>query len=88
MGMMERMMLKNPDGEKKGKGKGHKPGESGGEGQTGLSDAANEANGGNAGGKSDVRRVPKASGGASAEIPEEFRKAFDAYNRGVEKKIK
>jgi hypothetical protein len=90
MDMMERMMGKKPDGDQKGegKGKGDKPGDKGGEGQTGESDTANEAIAGNSGGGSEVRRVPKAAGKASAEIPEEFRKAFDAYNRGAEKKVK
>ena len=88
MDMMERMMGKTPEGEKEGKGKGDKPGESGGEGATGLSDAANEATGGQTSGKSDARRVPKASGSAGHVLPEEFRKALDAYNRGAEQKLK
>ena len=86
MDMMERMMGKKPDGSPKGKG--GKPSDQGGGGVTGLSDAANEAAGGPSGGKSEARRVPKAAGGANLEIPEEFKKAFDAYNRGAEKKIK
>jgi hypothetical protein len=88
MDMMERMLGKNPDGGKKGQGKGGKPSDQGGEGVTGLSDTANDAAGGQAGGKSEARRVPKAAGGATLEIPEEFKKAFDAYNRGAEKKVK
>jgi hypothetical protein len=89
MDMMERMMGKEPGekGEQPG-GKGEKPGEQGGEGQTGLSDAANEATGGAAAGSSEERRVPKAAGTAGREIPEEFRRALDAYNRGAEEKIK
>ncbi len=88
MDMMERMMGKSPDGDKEGKGKGDKTGDKGGEGATGLSDAANEPGGGEAGGKSEARRVPKASGGAGRVLPEEFSKALDAYNRGVEQKTK
>ena len=88
MDMMERMMGKKPDGEAKGKGKGGKPSDQGGEGITGLSDTANDANGGQANGKNETRRVPKAAGATSLEIPEELKKAFDAYNRGVEKKVK
>jgi hypothetical protein len=88
MEMMERMMGKKPEGEQKGKGKGDQPGDQGGKGQTGESDTGNEAAAGQGGGKSEARRVPKASGTAGAEIPEEFRKAFDAYNRGAEKKVK
>jgi hypothetical protein len=90
MDMMERMMGKTPEGEGEGKGgdKGEKPGDQAGEGSTGLSDSANEATGGEGDGKATVRRVPKASGKAGLEIPQEFNKAFDAYNRGVEEKIK
>ena len=88
MDMMERMMGKTPDVDKNGKGKGgNQPGDNG-EGTTGLSDAANEAGGGETGGKSEARRVPKASGGAGRVLPEEFTKALDAYNRGVEQKTK
>ncbi len=91
--MMERMMGKG-EGEKSGKGegeksgKGDKPGGKSGQGQNGLSDAANDTSAGAANGRSETRRVPKAAGNATLEIPEEFRKAFDAYNRGAEKKVK
>lgn len=94
MDMMERMKDGEKPGDKegkgkgKGKGKGDKPGEEGGKGKTGLSDTANDATSGDASGKSEARRVPKAGGNATLEIPEEFRKAFDAYNRGAEKKVK
>jgi hypothetical protein len=86
MDMMERMMGKKPGGDKPGKGE--KPGSKGGEGQTGESDAANEGVSGKSGGGGEARRVPKASGGANTQIPEEFRKAFDAYNRGAGELIK
>jgi hypothetical protein len=88
MDMMERMMGKKPGGKGKGKGKGGQPGEQPGEGSTGLSDTGNEGVAGDAGGKTDVRRIPKAAGSAGLEIPEEFRKALDAYNRGAEEKLK
>ncbi len=92
MDMMERMMGKKPgEGEGKGKGKGEgkgEGGEEGGKGQTGLSDTANEATGGIGSGTSEIRRVPKAAGSANLALPEEFRKAFDAYNRGAEKMVK
>jgi hypothetical protein len=88
MDMMERMMGKTPDGEKEGKGKGEKPGETGGDGTTGASDAANGSSTGEAGGKSEARRVPKASGTSGLVLPEEFRKALDAYNRGATEKVK
>jgi hypothetical protein len=32
--------------------------------------------------------VPKAAGGGGVEVPEEFRKMFDAYNRGAETLVK
>lgn len=89
MDMMERMMGKEPQDGQKGKGKGDKPNDGeGGGGVTGGSDAANDGSAGQAGGASEARRVPKAAGTAGQDIPQEFRKAFDAYNRGLEKKLK
>ena len=89
MDMMERMMGKKPDGEKNQLSKGGKSDDKkGGGGVTGESDSGNEAAAGAAGGNTEQRRVPKAAGTAGAEIPGEFRKAFDAYNRGAEKKVK
>lgn len=90
MDMMERMMGKTPEGEQKKKGKGGE-GEAGneaGSGNGGVSDAANQMVAGEAGGKNEARRVPKAAGRAGLVMPEEFRKAFDAYNRGAEQKVK
>lgn len=88
MDMMERMMGKQP-GEGKGPGeKGEKPGDQAGQGMTGESDTSNEANGGDTAGKVETRTVPKASGTAGSSMPDEFRKALDAYNRGVERMIK
>jgi len=88
MDMMEKMMQEGEgEGEKKD-GKGKKPGDQGGQGMTGDSDAANEATGAAGDGKSEVRRIPKAAGTAGHALPEEFRKALDAYNRGLEKKVK
>lgn len=83
MDMMERMMGKTPEGDKEGKGK--QPGDKGGQGQTGDSNTANSANGGAGDGKQEARRVPKAAGIAGKTVPEEFRNALDAYNRGAEK---
>lgn len=89
MEMMERMMDKPVDGDQqKQKGKGEKPGDQGGFGMTGDSDAANTADNGTTGGKSEARRVPKAAGTAGRALPEEFQKALDAYNRGAEKRTK
>lgn len=86
MDMMERMMGKKPDGD--GKGKNGKPSDTGSNGMTGLSDEANGATAGESGGSSEARRVPKAGGSAGHALPEEFRKALDAYNRGAEQKVK
>ncbi len=88
MDMLERMAGEKPDGDKPGKGKGDKPSDKGSNGMNGLSDAANSALAGETGGKSEARRVPKASGNTGHALPEEFKKALDAYNRGAEKKVK
>ncbi len=89
MDMLERMMDKKPEGQKPGPG--GKPGEgddSPGKGQTGQSDTTNDPLDPAGANKSEARRVPKASGNAGHALPEEFRKALDAYNRGTEKKLK
>jgi hypothetical protein len=87
MDMMERMMGKKPEGQGKGKD-GEPKNDGGGGGITGDSDSGNDAGGGKTDGKSEERRVPKAGGSAGQEIPSEFKKALDAYNRGVELKLK
>ncbi|RYD17856.1 MAG: hypothetical protein EOP88_24640 [Verrucomicrobiaceae bacterium] len=89
MDMMERMMGKKAEGDEHGKGKGGgESGDQGGEGATGLSDAANDSVTGGGEQKAEARRIPKASGNAGHAMPEEFRKALDAYNRGAEQKVK
>lgn len=95
MDMMERMMGKQPgQGQKPGQGEGQQPGEGeqpgdqGGQGQTGESDSANTDQAGPGTDGDETRRVPKASGTAPGSIPEEFRSAFDAYNRGAETLVK
>lgn len=88
MDMMERMMGKEPNGKKPGQGKGGDASDQGGGGQAGGSDAAAAADAAAGDGTAGQRRVPKAAGAAGAEIPGEFRKAFDAYNRGAGQKIK
>lgn len=89
MDMMERMMGKEPGGQQEPKpGDKESDNKKGGGGVTGESDTANGDVDGAAGGNREIRRIPKAAGSAKAEIPEEFRKAFDAYNRGAEKKAK
>lgn len=70
MDMMERVMGKQ--------------GAQGGKGKTGLSDTANTAVQGDASGKTEERRIPKATGSTGKGLPEEFRQALDAYNRGAE----
>lgn len=90
MDMMERMMGEKPEVDKAGKGneKGATPADQGGGGLTGSSNNPNEEGIGQTGGKSEERRVPKASGNAGRGLPEEFRKLLDAYNRGAEQKTK
>ena len=84
MEMMKRMMGEGAEGDEKKPG--NKPGSKPGMGSTGDSDSANTANGGVANGeKSEERRVPKASGTATQEFPEEYRQALDAYNRALTK---
>jgi hypothetical protein len=89
MDMMERMMGNKPEDGPPAKGKDGKPSDKGGGGISGMSDTANDPQAGRAGaGKSEARRVPKAAGSAGHPLPEEFRKALDAYNRGAEQKVK
>ena len=86
--MTEKMMQGDDAKEGDKPQKGQKPSDKGGGGVSGGSDAANEATGGAGDGKSETRRIPKAAGTAGRALPEEFRSALDAYNRGVEKKVK
>ncbi len=88
MEMMERMMGRKPEGQSDEKGKDGKAGENAGQGNGGESDASGEVNDGASDGKDEERRVPKAAGGGNHEIPEEFRKLLDAYNRGAEALVK
>jgi len=87
MDMLERMMGKSPDADQAGQ-KGNQAGNQAGKGMTGGSDSGNTAAQGGADGKSEDRRVPKAAGTAGKGLPEEFRQALDAYNRGAEKLAK
>jgi hypothetical protein len=84
MDMLERMMGKTPGTGAAKPGKDGQAGDSGGKGSSGLSDSTNDAAGGDTQSGSSQRRVPKASGTAGRDIPAEFRKAFDAYNRGLQ----
>lgn len=81
--MMQNMMGKGGKGDKPGK-TGEQPGEQGGEGQTGESDAANDPNAGDPDDRREERTLKKASGTAGRNVPAEFRKAFEAFNRGSE----
>lgn len=83
MDMMERMMGKK-EGEGEGEGKGKKPGDKAGQGMTGESDTANSGAEGESNAKVQERTVPKAAGNAGKSLPDEFQKALDAYNRGLE----
>ena len=78
--MMQRMMGQKP-GEGKKPGQGQGAGDQAGQGQEGESNAPNSPTGGNADGESGERKIPKSAGVAGAELPEEFRKAIDAYNQ-------
>ncbi|MCH1928095.1 hypothetical protein L6232_25195, partial [Shewanella sp. C31] len=80
--MMQEMMGQGKPQEKPGDPQqGDKPGDQGGEGQTGNSDSANSADAGTSGTKFEERRVPKSSGKAGQGLPREFQDALDAYNR-------
>ncbi|MDB4615154.1 hypothetical protein OAG80_01800 [Akkermansiaceae bacterium] len=82
--MMQEMMGK---GDKPSEKEGKKPGDKAGQGQTGDSDAANDAKtGGPNKGKTTERRVPKSAGRSGAGLPPEFQKALDAYNKSTPKK--
>jgi hypothetical protein len=85
MDMLERMMGITPDGDKPGGKNGKQSGGKGGNGQTGDSNSPNSAFGGAGDAKLEARRIPKAAGVAGKTLPEEFRSALDAYNRGAEK---
>lgn len=87
MDMMERMMGKEPG--QAGQEPGEPGGDEGGPGNKfGESDTANEAVEGGSEEKVEQRKVPKAAGTAGRALPEEFRRALDAYNRGAEQKQK
>jgi len=87
MDMLERMMGMSPDGDPP-QDDGKKPGNASGNGTTGDSQAANTASAGDAAGKTETRRVPKASGTNIQGMPQEFHKALDAYNRGLTETVK
>lgn len=90
MDMLERMAGKEQPGDQQGPPKeGQQGGDTGGGGVHGLSDTPNASGTGLAGdGKEEQRRVPKAAGTAGKALPEEFRGALDAYNRGADKLAK
>lgn len=87
--MMERMMGKSPASDQaQGSKPGEEAGDQAGKGMTGDSSTANGGVQGAGDGKEEERRVPKATGTAGKGLPEEFRQALDAYNRGAEKLAK
>lgn len=75
--MMQRMMGMEPGGDTPAE----KPGENAGQGSTGESDTKNSANGTSSENNSEERTVPKGSGPSGRELPLEFRKLIDAYNK-------
>ena len=79
--MMQRMMGQQPGGDKPGDKPGNKPGNKGGEGMKGESDTANTGQGKGSAHPTGERMVPKSAGVSGTDMPEEFRKALDAYNR-------
>jgi hypothetical protein len=83
--MMERMMGKEP-GQQKGPPKegGSEPSQEGeGGGSTGDSDSANGSKQGDVDGLKTERVIPKGSAPAGRNLPNEFRKLLDAYNRNA-----
>ena len=87
--MMERMMGREPsdqEGEQPGEGEGDKEGNTAGEGKTGESNTANENSSGKIGEEENVRIIPKGSAPSGADLPNEFRKLLDAYNRNEQSK--
>lgn len=81
MKMLEQMMGKGGDPQKS---PSPQAGDQPGQGMTGDSNSANQAGqGAGQGGKSEERKVPKAAGTSGTAVPEEFRQALDAYNRGA-----
>lgn len=80
--MMQRMMGQSPGGEKPGQGQ--KPGDTNTGGQQengGDSNAQNTNQEGTVGGPSEARTVPKGTGPAGTDLPQEFQRALDAYNK-------
>lgn len=82
MKMLENMLGKGQEQKAPGQ-PGQQAGDQAGQGQTGDSNSANQNANGAANGKSETRKVPKAAGTGGAAVPEEFRQALDAYNRGA-----
>ncbi len=80
--MMEGMMGEGKE-PKEGKGKGKGQGDSGGEGQEGASDKANDKTSGNADNTKEERRVPKNTSAPSKNLPKEEQRALDAYNKAT-----
>jgi len=84
MDMLGRMMGKG-QGQSQGKQPGKGAGDTGGEGQTGDSNTANQGIAGTNEGAVEERRLPKGAGKAGRSLPPEFQDALEAYNRGAGK---
>ncbi|PQJ27844.1 hypothetical protein [Rubritalea profundi] len=84
MEMMQQMMGQGSEGKKPGDKPGKGPGgKTGGEGQEADSGTGNETSREKSDGKTESRRLPKKSGSAGTELPREFNKALDAFNKGL-----
>lgn len=88
--MMQQMMNGGSEGQSgEGQGKGSKgQGEGQGGGGDGVGSASGKTGDPDKTAEDSERRVPKGSGNTGSTLPREFRKAMDAYNKGVSEKTK
>jgi len=77
--MMQRMLGKEAQGE--GQEPAKKPGDQAGQGGTGDTDQQNQNITGDHIEKGQKRTVPKTAGTAGQNLPAEFQKALEAYNK-------
>jgi hypothetical protein len=86
--MMEHMMGEKSDSPQSSGAQPGDAGEKAGETGQGTGAAAGDQINDSPSAKDDTRRIPKASGEAGRTLPDEFQQALEAYNRGLEKKVK
>lgn len=84
--MMEAGAGKEGNDGQEGDKEGQDAAKKGGQGPEGDSDSSNSIQQGNASGNTEQRRLPKKSGSAGTQLPKEFQKALDAYNKGLDTK--